>query len=377
MTATASQKLFKPIQIGAINLKHRVVMAPLTRSRSTQPGDVPNDLMLEYYGQRASDGGFIISEATTISISGRGWYGAPGIYTDDQVAGWKRITDAVHAKGARMFLQLWHTGRSSNVDLTNGAAPVTASLNPPYWLEATPSVSTPSGWLKPSPHRVLDIAEIPGIIEDYRRAAERAKAAGFDGVELHGANGYLPDQFLQDGSNHRTDAYGGSIENRSRFLMEVVEAMVSVWGGDRVAVRIGPSGTWNSMSDSNPGALFDYLAGQLNRFGLAYLHIVEPRVKGNVVIAQGQAPVAAERLRKIFKGKIIAAGGFEPDTAEAVVEKGDADLVAFGRHFVANPDLPKRIKLELPLNVYDRNTFYTFDAKGYTDYPSYKELVTA
>src|SRR5271163_1321543 len=195
MTATASQKLFKPIQIGAINLKHRVVMAPLTRSRSTQPGDVPNDLMLEYYGQRASDGGFIISEATTISISGRGWYGAPGIYTDDQVAGWKRITDAVHAKGARMFLQLWHTGRSSNVDLTNGAAPVTASLNPPYWLEATPSVSTPSGWLKPSPHRVLDIAEIPGIIEDYRRAAERAKAAGFDGVELHGANGYLPDQF--------------------------------------------------------------------------------------------------------------------------------------------------------------------------------------
>jgi N-ethylmaleimide reductase len=202
-------------------------------------------------------------------------------------------------------------------------------------------VSTPDGWLQPSPPRALDIAEIPAIVEDYRRAAERAKAAGFEGVELHGANGYLPDQFLQDGSNKRTDAYGGSIENRSRFLLEVVEAMASVWGGDRVAVRIGPSGSFNGMSDSNPGALFDDLAGQLNRFGLAYLHIVEPRVKGNVVIAEGQAPVAAERLRKIFKGRIIAAGGFEPDTAEAIIEKGNADLVAFSRHFVANPDLPK------------------------------------
>src|SRR5271163_2741591 len=372
MTATASKKLFTPVQIGAINLKHRVVMAPLTRSRSTQPGDVPNDLMREYYTQRATDGGFIISEATTISISGRGWYGAPGIYTDEQVAGWRKITDAVHAKGARMFLQLWHTGRASHVATTGGATPVAPSMVPFETL-----VSTPDGWQQPSPHRALDITEIPGIIEDYRRGAERAKTAGFDGVELHGANGYLPDQFLQDGSNKRTDAYGGSIENRSRFLLEIVEALVSVWGGERVAVRIGPSGKFNGMSDSNPGALFDYLAGQLNRFGLAYLHIVEPRVKGNVVIAQGQAPVAAERLRKIFKEKIIAAGGFEPATAEAVVEKGDADLVAFGRHFVANPDLPRRIRLELPLNVYDRNTFYTFDAKGYTDYPSYKELVTA
>src|SRR6202041_3348109 len=219
----------------------------------------------------------------------------------------------------------------------------------------------------------LDIAEIPGIIEDYRRAAERAKAAGFEGVELHGANGYLPDQFLQDGTNKRTDAYGGSIENRSRFLLEVLEAIVSVWGGDRAAVRIGPSGKFNGMSDSDPGALFDYLAGQLNRFGLAYLHIREPRGNGNPLLAEGQAPVAAERLRKIFKGKIIAAGGFEPDTAEAIIEKGDADLVAFGRHFVANPDLPKRIKLGLPLNQYDRDTFYTFDARGYTDYPFYEQ----
>jgi N-ethylmaleimide reductase len=230
--------------------------------------------------------------------------------------------------------------------------------------------------MQPSPHRALDISEIPGIIEDYRKAVAHAKAAGFDGVELHSGNGYLLDQFLQDGSNKRTDSYGGGIENRSRLLLEVVEAATSVWGGERVAVRIAPGGSWNGMSDSNPTALFAYVAEQLNRFGLAYLHIIEPRVKGNVVIAEGQPPIASEQLRKIFKGKIIAAGGFEPETAEAVVEKGDADLVAFGRHFVSNPDLPRRIKLAFPLNPYNRDTFYTFDDRGYTDYPSYKELAT-
>jgi N-ethylmaleimide reductase len=346
-------------------------MAPLTRSRSEQPGDIPGDLMAKYYTQRASDGGLIISEATPISITARGWLGAPGLYSDQQVEGWKKILNTVHAKGSLMFSQLWHTGRSSHVEMTGGPAPVSASVNPTYWNDASHLVSAPSGWVQASPHRALDISEIPGIIEDYRKAAERAKAAGFDGVELHAANGYLPDQFLQNGSNKRTDAYGGSIENRARFLLEVVEALVSVWGGDRVAVRIGPSGTWNGMSDSNPQALFAYVAAQLNRFGLAYLHIVEPRVKGNVVIAEGQAPIAAEQLRKIFKGKIIGAGGFEPDSAEAIVERGDADAIAFGRHFVSNPDLPKRIKLELPLTKYDRDTFYTFDARGYTDYPFY------
>jgi N-ethylmaleimide reductase len=329
--------------------------------------------MLEYYSQRASEGGFIISEATSISIAGRGWFGAPGMYSDGQVAGWEKITNCVHAKGGHMFLQLWHVGRSSHVSMTNGAAPVAPSVVPAYWEDSTPSVSTPSGWVKPSPHRALDISELPGIVADYRKAAERAKAAGFDGVELHAANGYLLDEFLQDGSNKRTDAYGGSIQNRSRFLLEVVEAMVSVWGGNRVGVRIGPGGTWNSMSDSNPAAVFDYVAEQLNQFGLAYLHIIEPRIKGNVLIAEGQEPVATERLRKIFKGRIIAAGGFEPDTAEAVVENGDADLVAFGRHFIANPDLPNRIRLGLPLTDYDRKTFYTFDFRGYTDYPFYNQ----
>lgn len=375
--SNTAKKLFTPVQLGPLELKHRVIMAPLTRSRSTQPGDIPSDLMLKYYTQRASDGGLIISEATSISTTGRGWYGAPGLYTDEQVRGWKRIVDAIHAKGGSMFSQLWHTGRSSNIETTGGTQPVSASVNPAYWNDTSHLVSAPNGWVQPSPHRALETAEIAGIVEDYRKAAERAKAAGFDGVELHSGNGYLPDQFLQDGSNKRADAYGGSIENRSRFLLEVVDAMVSVWGGDRVAVRIAPSGTWNGMSDSNPKALFSYVAEQLNRFGLAYLHIIEPRVKGNVVIAEGQAPVAAQLLRTIFKGKIIAAGGFEPDTAEEVIEKGDADAVAFGRHFVSNPDLPKRIELGVPLNQYDRNTFYTFDAHGYIDYPFYEDRASA
>jgi N-ethylmaleimide reductase len=374
MKTSSAEKLFTPIQVGPMELKHRIVMSPLTRSRSVQPGDIPGDLMREYYTQRASDGGLIISEATTISITARGWYGAPGMYSDGQVAGWRKIVDAVHAKGGRMFSQLWHTGRSSHVGMTNGVSPVAPSVVPEYYGPKTTAIaSTPAGWFKPSPHRELDIAEIPGIVADYRKAAERAKAAGFDGVELHAANGYLPDQFLQDGSNKRTDAYGGSIENRSRFLLEVAGAMVSVWGGDRVGVRIGPGGTWNEMSDSNPIALFDYVAKQLNSFDLAYLHIIEPRVKGNVLIAEGQGHIATTRLREIFTGNIIAAGGFEPDTAEAAVRSGDADLVAFGRYFVANPDLPKRIRLGLPLNPYDRDTFYTFDARGYTDYPFYEQ----
>ena len=329
--------------------------------------------MLEYYSQRASDGGLIVSEGTSISIAGGGWFGAPGLYSDEQVEGWKRITNAVHAKRGYMFSQLWHTGRAAHVDSTKGITPVSSSVNPEYWQDPMIKTSTPRGWLQPSPHRALEIAEIPGIVEDYREAAERAKAASFDGVELHAGNGYLPDQFLQDGINKRTDMYGGSIENRSRFLLQVVDAMVSVWGGNRVGVRIAPSGTWNGASDSNPIALFDYVTKQLNRFGLAYVHVIEPRIKGNVLIAEGEGHIAAARLRKIFTGKLIAAGGFEPDTAEAAVREGDADLVAFGRYFVSNPDLPKRIRIGVPLNAYDRDTFYTFDARGYTDYPFYEQ----
>ena len=361
--------LFSPVQLGRIALTHRVVMAPLTRSRSEQPGDVPGALMREYYQQRASEGGLIISEATTISTTARGWYGAPGLYTDAQVEGWKRVVGAVHDKGGRMVAQLWHTGRSSHVEMNGGVPPVTASVNPGYWQDKSRLVSTPGGWTQPSPHRALETDEIHRIVDDYQAAARRALAAGFDGVELHGGNGYLLDQFLQDGSNHRTDEYGGSIENRARFLLEAVETVSSIWGGDRTAVRIAPGGSWNGMSDRDPQApLFGYVAEQLNLFGLAYLHIIEPRVRGNVVVAEGQAAIASEHLRRIFEGKIIAAGGFEPDTAGAVVEKGDADAVAFGRHFISNPDLPERIRLGLPLDPYDRATFYTFEAHGYTDY---------
>jgi N-ethylmaleimide reductase len=367
-------KLFTPIELAGLPLAHRVVMAPLTRSRAEQPGDVPGPLMLEYYSQRASKGGLIISEGTTVSPSARGWFGAPGLFSDAQVDGWKKIVSAVHAKGGHMISQLWHTGRSSHVDVTGGPWPVSASVSAAYWEDPTHLTSTPSGWVQPSPHRALELAEITAIVEDYRQAAERAKAAGFDGVELHAANGYLIDQFLQDNSNHRTDAYGGSIKNRARLLLEIVEVSVSVWGPEKVAVRIGPGGQWNAMADSDPAALFGYVAEQLNNFELAYLHVIEPRVVGNVVLVEGQAPVAVQGLRKIFNGKIIASGGFEPATAESILQKGDADLVAFGRHFVSNPDLPARILNGWPLSPYDRDTFYTFDAKGYSDYPMHRDV---
>jgi len=270
-----------------------------------------------------------------------------------------------------MMAQLWHTGRSSHVAMTGGAQPVTASVNHGYWENPSHLVSIPGGWVQPSPHRALSVAEIAEIVEDYRHAAERAMEAGFEGVELHAANGYLMDQFLQDGSNKRTDEYGGSFENRFRFLAEVVRVLVSVWGSDRVAVRLGPSGTWNGMSDSDPVALFNYVVEQLNAFNLAYLHLIEPRVAGSITTHPDRGATAAQQLRPIFQGKLIAAGGFEPDTAEAAVAGGTLDAVAFGRYFVSNPDLVRRIRERLPLGNYDRDTFYTFDAHGYTDYPAY------
>jgi N-ethylmaleimide reductase len=367
----AAPTLFSPVQLGAIALEHRVVMAPLTRSRSEQPDDIPGDLMLDYYSQRASTGGLIIAEATPISAAARGWYGAPGLFTDRQVTGWKKITAAIHAQQGFVFAQLWHTGRSSHISVTGGAEPVSASVNAAYWENPATLTSTPGGWVQPSPHRALTTAEISRVIDDYRKAAMLARRAGFDGVELHGANGYLIDQFLQDNSNHRTDRYGGSIVNRTRFLNEVLEAVTSVWGPDRVGVRLGPANKANGMADSDPDALFSHVAAALNQFNLAYLHLIEPRIKGSALVAEGQTPIAAERLRKIFRGTIIAAGGFEPDTANQVIAEGNADLVAFGRYFVSNPDLPNRIRLGQPLSPYDRNTFYTFDAHGYNDYPRY------
>jgi N-ethylmaleimide reductase len=358
-------KLFSTTEIGPYRLSHRVVMAPLTRMRS-DPGDIPSDLMVEYYTQRASEGGLIISEATPVSIRGYGYAGAPGIYSDSQIAGWRRVTDAVHAKGGRIFLQLWHVGRQSHVDLQpNGEAPVAPSA-----IAAEGYAYTKHGEAPFSMPRALELNEIPSIIEEFRSGAERALRAGFDGVEIHGANGYLPDQFLQDGTNKRTDEYGGPIQNRARFLLEVTRAAISVWGPDRVGVRISPSGTYGSMSDSNPRATFGYVVTELDHLGIAYLHVVEPRIKGTEDIAHGQAPVAVQHLRPKFSRILIAAGGFTPDSAEVIVAAGNADLVAFGRHFIANPDLPERLRHGLPLNRYDRSTFYGGDARGYTDYPT-------
>jgi N-ethylmaleimide reductase len=238
-------------------------------------------------------------------------------------------------------------------------------------------VSTPVGWIQPSPHRALDKSEIPGVLQEYAQAVERVRAAGFDGVEVHAGNGYLIDQFLQDGSNKRVDEYGGSIENRARFLLEVVDTMVSTWAGDRVGVRVTPGGSFNAMHDSDPQALHTYVAEHLNGFGLAYLHIIEPRMSGFQVLKEDQPPLATQRARKIFKGKIIANGGFESESAAAAIEQGDADAISFGRYFISNPDLPRRIREELPLAPYDRDTFYTFEAKGYTDYPFYGVATSA
>jgi N-ethylmaleimide reductase len=370
MATDVSKRLFTPVQVGSIRLKHRVVMPPMSRLRA-QPGTgIPSELQLEYYSQRASDGGLIVTEATAIAPSARGYYHAPGLYTDEQVAGWQRITDAVRSKGAYFFTQLWHAGRTTHVSIT-GSQPVTASVDPAYWADASIVVDTPDGFKPTSPHRALETSEITGILEQYRTAAENAVEAGFDGVELMAANGHLIDQFLQDNTNKRTDQYGGSIENRVRLLVEVVATLAEVWGAYRVGVRLAPSGTFNGMGDSSPRTLFRYIAERLNSFGLAYLHLIEPRVKGGETIAEAQAPVAAQELSKIFRGPVIAAGGFNPNTAEAAVSSGDASMIAFGRHFIANPDLPRRIELGLPLNPYDRSTFYGYDGRGYTDYPAY------
>jgi N-ethylmaleimide reductase len=359
-------KLFSPIRIGALDLSHRVVLAPLTRMRADLPGNVPNDLMATYYGQRASEGGLMITEATFISPTGNGGYASPGIFTDAQVAGWRKVVDALHAKGAKILLQLWHVGRQSHVDLQpNRQAPIAPSA-----IQAEVRALLPSGPAIGSMPRAIKLLEIPGLVDEYRKGAERAKVAGFDGVEVHAANGYLIDQFLQDNSNQRTDAYGGTVENRTRFLLEVVEAVTSVWGSDRVGVRIGPSNKFGGMGDSAPDVTFPYVARALARFGLAYLHVIEPRVTGNVS-DDAQQPVAAGQIRPLFGGPVIAAGGFNAEGADAILTRGDTDLVAFGRHFLANPDLPERLRRNLPLNTYDRNTFYYGGMKGYADYPFY------
>jgi N-ethylmaleimide reductase len=360
---TNELSLFSPVKLGRYELPNRIVMAPLTRNRAGE-GNVPQGLNAEYYAQRSS-AGLIVSEATQISSQGQGYPGTPGIYSAEQIEGWKQVVNTVHAKGGHIFLQLWHVGRISHPSLQpQGELPVAPSAIAPAGMASTYTGEQP--FVTP---RALELEEIPGIIEQYRQAAKNALEAGFDGVEVHGANGYLLDQFLQDGSNQRTDQYGGSLENRTRLLMEVVEAVVGVWGSDRVGLRLSPSGTFNDMSDSDPQALFSYVVGALNRFNLAYLHLVEPRWTS----ATPETDVAAlgvVAFRQIYTGTLIAAGGFDREQGNAVIAAGSTDLVAYGRLFISNPDLPERFAIDAPLNPYDRSTFYGGNQHGYTDYPT-------
>jgi len=363
--------LFSPLEVGAFHLEHRVVMAPLTRMRSTPPGDVPNAMNATYYGQRASQGGLQVSEATQISLQGKGYPGAPGIHSAAQVEGWKLVTEAVHAKGGIILLQLWHVGRVSHSSLHPEAGlPVSASA-----LAIADGSKAFTADFRQAPYetpRALETDEIPGLIADYVRGAENAKAAGFDGVEIHGANGYLLDQFLEDKTNHRTDAYGGSIENRARLLLEVVDAVAQVWGAGRVGVRLSPFGTFADMGDSDPVALFTYVLEHLGARGIAYAHVIEPRTSGSGggKPNDDSAPRTSEIFRKAFKGVFISAGGYEPAAAEETIATDHADAIAFGRLFIANPDLPERIRLGAELNTPDRRTFYGGGERGYTDYPS-------
>ena len=345
--------------------------------RSSQPGDIPNELNATYYAQRASKGGLLISEATQISLLGKGYPGAPGIHSPEQVEGWKLTTNAVHEQGGYIFLQLWHVGRMSHSSLHPEAGlPVAPSAIPPQ--DGSKAMTADFKQVPFETPRALGIEEIPAIVAQYRQGAENAKLAGFDGVEIHSANGYLLDQFLEDKSNRRTDRYGGSIENRARLLLEVVDACVEVWGKDRVGVRLSPYGTFLDMGDSDPIALFTYVLEQLSGRGIAYVHIVEPRVgnAGADAPINGNAPRTAERFRQAFQGVLISAGGYSAETADQAIANHLADAIAFGRLFIANPDLPKRFQVKGPLNAYDRSTFYGGAEKGYTDYPPLEEILS-
>jgi N-ethylmaleimide reductase len=349
------EPLFAPYRLGHIDLGNRLVMAPMTRSRAVD-GNVPNPLAAAYYAQRAS-AGLIVSEATQVSPQGAGYIRTPGIHSAAQVAGWTVITDAVHRTGGKIFLQLWHVGRISHPDFHGGELPVAPSA-----VAAQGQVFTAKGLQPMVTPRALEISELPGIVEQFRRGAENAKAAGFDGVEIHGANGYLLDQFLRDGANRRTDAYGGTIENRARLPLEVTSAVIDVWGADRVGYRISPNGAFNSMSDSDPAGAFSYMTEQLNRLGVVYVHAVDPLADG----ARRLSPL----LRPKFARTWIVNGGFGAASANAALRDGEADLVAIGVPFLANPDLPRRYRTGAPLNAPDQGTFYAGEEKGFIDYPA-------
>ena len=359
---SSAPSLFEPVQLGAIAAPNRVLMAPLTRCRAN-PGNIPGPLNAEYYRQRAS-AGLIISEATSVSPRGFGYPNTPGIFTAEQVAGWKLVTHAVHAAGGRMVLQLWHVGRISHPSYQpNGEAPVAPSAIAPRG-----KIFTGTEMLDYTVPRALGIGEIPGIIAEYVHGARLAKEAGFDGVEIHNANGYLLDQFLRDGTNHRTDAYGGPAKNRARLTLEVTEAVVGVWGPDRVGIRFSPGGVFNDMRDSNPLETFGHVLRELDRMHLAYAHVT--RVTAQDLAHGAKDGVGPRELRPSFKGNLVSAGGFTRALAEQALAEGWADAIAFGTLFLANPDLPERLRRNAPLNAPDEATFYASGPNGYTDYPS-------
>ena len=351
--------LFSPVKLGSIALSNRMVMAPLTRNRSSMEG-VPQDINVTYYEQRAS-AGLIITEATPISPMGHGYPLLPGIYTEAQVAGWKKVTDAVHAKGGKIVIQLWHVGRISHPSLLNGATPVAPSA-----VKPAGKAFTFEGLVDYVEPRALDASELPGIVADYVHATQCALKAGFDGVEIHSANGYLLDQFLRDGSNKRTDIYGGSIENRARLLMEVTKAVVAVAGSDKVGVRLSPVNPFNDMHDSHPQAVFNYVTEQLNAFNLAYLHVVEGGLHGGGIAN----PFDFSAMRKLCKSPYMANLSYDKARGNAAIASGYADVVAYGVPFIANPDLVERFRKDAPLNEPDSKSFYGGTEKGYIDYPT-------
>ena len=355
-------KLLCSYKLGAYELKNRMIMAPMTRNRAGR-GNVPQPMNALYYAQRAG-AGLIITEAAQVSPQGLGYPDMPGIYSPEQISGWRLVADLVHKRGGLIFLQLFHCGRISHPSLQpGGATPVAPSAIKPQGEAMT--YKGPSPFVAP---RALETEEIAGIVEQFRRGAENAREAGFDGVELHAANGYLLDQFLRDGSNQRTDQYGGSVENRTRFLFAVTEAVVNVLGDGRVGIRISPENPFNDISDSNSEVLFSHVAEGLNRFPLAYLHVVEIDLTNPGDFNASLNPIT-KKLRGIYKGAYMTNGGYDRDRAERVLERGDADIVSFGRLFLANPDLPERFKKDSPLNEPDETTFYGGDERGYTDYP--------
>jgi len=365
-------KLFTPIKLGNLTLNHRVAMAPLTRSRAGQPGNVPTPMNVEYYRQRAS-AALIVTEATQISQQGQGYAWTPGIHSAEQVAGWKQVSDAVHAEGGRIFLQLWHVGRVSHpVFQPDGGLPVAPSALPVPGKTFIIDEHGHGVWGDVPVPQALTIEGIHAIIEDYRVAARNALLAGMDGVEIHAGNGYLLDQFINSASNHRSDEYGGSLEKRARLVLEVTRAVVEEVGATRVAVRLTPMGRFMGMGDETPEETFSYIVRQLDTLNLAYLHLVEPAMVGTVRDEQFDPRWDAiiERLRGEFNGVLMLAGGYDKQTAERALQQGRADLIAFGRPFIANPDLPTRLLGNHPLNAADGNSFFGGDAHGYIDYPA-------